>query len=148
MPIIENLAVYCLHLVVEVEEESSLLLVLGLLSGEGTSGGVVSGLGERADGLVEFEGFHEVESSGDGGHGVVLSNLHPSHDGPVGDGSSGEGWDGMGRGEKTVLSILEKPVSQSTSNQEHDRVRGETIGEDGSALEVLEDDGKLVGGSQ
>merc|ERR1719291_944518 len=148
MPIIENLAVYCLHLVVEVEEESSLLLVLGLLSGEGTSGGVVSGLGKRADGLVELQGFHEVKSSGDGGDGVVLSNLHPGHDGPVGDGSSGEGGDGMGRGEETVLSVLEKPVSQSTSNQEHDGVRGETVGEDGSALEVLEDDGKLVGGSQ
>merc|ERR1719291_684622 len=148
MPIIVHLAVYCLHLVVEVEEESSLLLVLGLLSGEGTSGGVVSGLGERADGLVELKGFHEVKSSGDGGDGVVLGNLHPGHDGPVGDGSSGEGGDGMGRGEETVLGILEKPVSQSTSNQEHDGVRGETVGEDGSALEVLEDDGKLVGGSQ
>merc|ERR1719186_114255 len=54
----------------------------------------------------------------------------------------------MGRGEDTVLSILEKPVSESTSNQEHDGVRSETIGEDGSALEVLEDNGKLVGGSQ
>merc|ERR1719291_201020 len=148
MPIIVHLAVYCLHLVVEVEEESSLLLVLSLLSGEGTSGSVVSGLGERADGLVELQGFHEVKSSGDGGDGVVLSNLHPGHDGPVGDGSSGEGWDGMGRGEETVLSILEKPVSQSTADKEHDGVRGKTIGEDGSALEVLEDDGKLVRGSQ
>merc|ERR1719291_1289080 len=148
MPIIENLSVYCLHLVVEVEKESSLLLVLGLLSGEGTSGSVVSGLGERADGLVELQRFHEVKSSGDGGDGVVLGNLHPGHDGPVGDSSSGEGGDGMGRGEETVLSVLEKPVSQSTSNQEHDGVRGETVGEDGSALEVLEDDGKLVGGSQ
>merc|ERR1719291_1020204 len=148
MPIIENLSVYCLHLVVEVEKESSLLLVLSLLSGEGTSGSVVSGLGERADGLVELQGFHEVKSSGDGGDGIVLGNLHPSHDGPVGDGSSGEGGDGMGRGEEAVLSILEKPVSQSTSNQEHDGVRSETIGEDGSALEVLEDNGKLVRGSQ
>merc|ERR1719291_1468749 len=148
MPIIENLSVYCLHLVVEVEKESSLLLVLGLLSGEGTSGSVVSGLGERADGLVELQGFHEVKSSGDGGDGVVLSNLHPGHDSPVGDGSSGEGGDGMGRGEETVLSVLEKPVSQSTSNKEHDGVRAETVGEDGSALEVLEDDGKLVGGSE
>merc|ERR1719186_1634052 len=148
MPIIENLAVYCLHLVVEVEKERSLLLVLGLLSGEGTSGSVVSGLGERADGLVQLQGFHEVKSSGDGGDGVVLGNLHPGHDGPVGDDSSGEGWDSMGRGEETVLSILEKPVSESTSNKEHDGVRGETVGEDGSALEVLEDDGKLVGGSQ
>merc|ERR1719291_1367084 len=148
MPIIENLSVYCLHLVVEVEKESSLLLVLSLLSGEGTSGSVVSGLGERADGLVELQGFHEVKSSGDGGDGVVLGNLHPGHDGPVSDGSSGEGGDGMGRGEETVLSILEKPVSQSTSNQEHDGVRSETIGEDGSALEILEDNGKLVRGSQ
>jgi len=135
-------------LVVEVEKESSLLLVLGLFSSEGTSGGVVSSFGEGADALVELEGFHEVESSIDGGDGVVLSNLHPGHDGPVGDGSSGEGGDGMGRGEETVLSILEKPVSQSTSNQEHDGVRGETVGEDGSALEVLEDNGKLVGGSE
>merc|ERR1719291_404688 len=148
MPIIENLSVYCLHLVVEVEKESSLLLVLSLLSGEGTSGSVVSGLGERADGLVELQGFHEVKSSGDGRDGVVLGNLHPGHDGPVGDGSSGEGWDGMGRGEKTVLSILEKPVSQSTADEEHNGVRSETVGEDGSALEVLEDNGKLVGGSQ
>merc|ERR1719402_637042 len=101
------------HLVVEVEKESSLLLVLSLLSGEGTSGSVVSGLGERADGLVELQGFHEVKSSIDGGDGVVLSNLHPGHDGPVVDGSSGEGWDGMGRGEDAVLSILEKPVSES-----------------------------------
>merc|ERR1719507_1494674 len=93
-------------------------------------------------------GFHEAESSIDGGDGVVLSNLHPGHDGPVSDGSSGEGWDGMRRGEDAVLSILEKPVSQSTSNEEHDRVRSETVGEDGSALEVLEDNGKLVGGSQ
>jgi len=108
----------------------------------------VSGFGERADGLVELEGFHEVESSIDGGDGVVLGNLHPGHDGPVGDGSSGEGWDGMGRGEETVLSILEKPVSQSTADKEHDGVRGKTISEDGSALEVLEDDGKLVRGSQ
>merc|ERR1719291_284099 len=148
MPIIVHLAVYCLHLVVEVEEESSLLLVLGLLSGEGTSGSVVSGFSEGADALVELEGFHEVKSSGDGGDDVVLSNLHPGHDGPVGDGSSGEGGDGMGRGEETVLSILEKPVSESTSNKEHDGVGGKTVGEDGSALEVLEDDGKLVGGSQ
>merc|ERR1719291_1200765 len=148
MPIIENLSVYCLNLVVEVEKESSLLLVLSLLSGEGTSGSVVSGLGERADGLVELQGFHEVKSSGDGRDGVVLGNLHPGHDGPVGDGSSGEGGDGMGRGEKTVLSILEKPVSESTADKEHDGVRGETVGEDGSALEVLEDNGKLVGGSQ
>merc|ERR1719291_1276688 len=148
MPIIENLSVYCLHLVVEVEKESSLLLVLSLLSGEGTSGSVVSGLGERADGLVELQGFHEVKSSGDGGDGVVLGNLHPGHDGPVGDGSSGKGGDGMGRGEETVLSILEKPVSQSTADKEHDGVRGKTVGEDGSALEVLEDDGKLVRGSQ
>merc|ERR1719291_1088345 len=148
MPIIENLSVYCLHLVVEVEKESSLLLVLSLLSGEGTSGGVVSSFGKGADALVELQGFHEVKSSGDGGDGVVLSNLHPGHDGPVGDGSSGEGWDSMGRGEETVLSILEKPVSQSTSNKEHDGVRSETVGEDGSALEVLEDNGKLVGGSE
>merc|ERR1719291_1632325 len=148
MPIIENLSVYCLHLVVEVEKESSLLLVLSLLSGEGTSGSVVSGLGERADGLVELQGFHEVKSSGDGRDGVVLGNLHPGHDGPVGDGSSGKGGDGMGRGEETVLGILEKPVSQSTADKEHDGVRGKTIGEDGSALEVLEDDGKLVRGSQ
>merc|ERR1719291_508378 len=148
MPIIENLSVYCLHLVVEVEKESSLLLVLSLLSGEGTSGSVVSGLGERADGLVELQGFHEVKSSGDGRDGVVLGNLHPGHDGPVGDGGSGEGWDGMGRGEETVLGILEKPVSQSTADEEHDGVRSETVGEDGSALEVLEDNGKLVGGSQ
>merc|ERR1719291_1647915 len=148
MPIIENLSVYCLNLVVEVKKESSLLLVLSLLSGEGTSGSVVSGLGERADGLVELQGFHEVKSSGDGGNGVVLGNLHPGHDGPVGDGSSGEGWDGMGRGEETVLGILEKPVSQSTADEEHNGVRSETVGEDGSALEVLEDNGKLVGGSQ
>merc|ERR1712112_717392 len=137
-----------INLVVEVEEEGSLLLVLSLLSGEGTSGSVVSGFGEGADGLVELEGFHEVESSIDGGDSVVLSNLHPGHDGPVGDGSSGEGWDGMGRREDTVLSILEKPVSESTSNQEHDGVRSETVGEDGSALEVLDDNGKLVRGSQ
>merc|ERR1719291_23734 len=148
MPIIENLSVYCLHLVVEVEKESSLLLVLGLFSSEGTSGSVVSGFGEGADGLMELEGFHEVESSVDGGDGVILSNLHPGHDGPVGDGSSGEGWDGVRRGEDAVLSILEKPVSESTSNKEHDRVRSETVGEDGSALEVLEDNGKLVRGSQ
>merc|ERR1719291_1548610 len=188
MPIIENLSVYCLNLVVEVKKESSLLLVLSLLSGEGTSGSVVSGLGERADGLVELQGFHEVKSSGDGGDGVVLGNLHPCHDGPVGDGSSGEGgdgmvelegfhevessidggdgvvlsnlhpchdgpvgdgssgkgWDSVRRGKDAVLSILEKPVSESTSNKEHDGVRSETVGEDGSALEVLEDNGKLV----
>merc|ERR1712173_300286 len=54
----------------------------------------------------------------------------------------------MGRGEDAVLSILEKPVSEATANQEHDGVRSETIGEDGSALEVLEDNGKLVGGSE
>merc|ERR1712088_686807 len=137
-----------INLVVEVEEEGSLLLILSLLSGEGTSGSVVSGFGEGADGLVELEGFHEVESSIDGGDGVVLSNLHPGHDGPVGDGSSGEGWDGVRRGEDAVLSILEKPVSESTSDKEHDGVRSETIGEDGPALEVLEDNGKLVGGSQ
>ena len=136
------------HLVVEVEEEGSLLLILSLLSGEGTSGSVVSGFGEGADGLVELEGFHEVESSIDGGDGVVLSNLHPGHDGPVGDGSSGEGWDSVRRREDAVLSILEKPVSESTSNKEHDGVRSETVGEDGSALEVLEDNGKLVRGSQ
>jgi len=135
-------------LVVEVEKESSLLLVLGLFSSEGTSWGVVSSFGKGADALVELEGFHEVESSIDGGDGVVLGNLHPGHDGPVGDGSSGEGWDGMGRGEDAVLSILEKPVSEATANQEHDGVRSETIGEDGSALEVLEDNGKLVRGSE
>jgi hypothetical protein len=54
----------------------------------------------------------------------------------------------MRRGEQTVLSILEKPVSESTSNQEHDGVGSKTISEDGSALEVLEDHGKLVGGSE
>merc|ERR1719397_2482311 len=106
-------------LVVEVEKESSLLLVLGLFSSEGTSGGVVSSFGEGADALVELEGFHEVESSIDGGDGVVLGNLHPGHDGPVGDGSSREGWDGMGRGEDAVLSTLEKPVSEAPANQEH-----------------------------
>merc|ERR1711874_525640 len=54
----------------------------------------------------------------------------------------------MGRGEDAVLSILEKPVSEATADQEHDGVRSETIGEDGSALEVLEDNGKLVRGSE
>merc|ERR1712088_137609 len=116
-----------INLVVEVEEEGSLLLILSLLSGERTSGSVVSGFGKGADGLVELEGFHEVESSIDGGDGVVLSNLHPGHDSPVGDGSSGEGWDGVRRGEDAVLSILEKPVSESTSNKEHDGVRSETV---------------------
>jgi len=108
----------------------------------------VSSFSEGADALVELEGFHEVESSIDGGDGVVLSNLHPGHDGPVGDGSSGEGWDGVWRGEHAVLSILEKPVSEATADQEHDGVRSETVGEDGAALEVLEDNGKLVGGSE
>merc|ERR1719402_930171 len=146
--LIANSKFRVVDLVVEVEEESSLLLILGLLSGERTSGSVVSGFSEGADALVKFEGFHEVKSSGEGRDGVVLGNLHPGHDGPVGDGSSGEGWDGMGRGEETVLSILEKPVSEFTSNKKHDGVRAETVGEDGSALEVLEDNGKLVGGSQ
>merc|ERR1719402_1310652 len=145
---IANSEWWVVELVVEVQEESSLLLILSLLSGEGTSWGVVSSFSEGADALVKFEGFHEVKSSGEGRDGVVLGNLHPGHDGPVGDGSSGEGWDGMGRGKETVLSVLEKPVSQSTSNKKHDGVRAETVGEDGSALEVLEDNGKLVGGSQ
>jgi len=108
----------------------------------------VSSFSEGADALVELQGFHEVESSIDGGDGVVLGNLHPGHDGPVGDGSSGEGGDSVWRGEDAVLSILEKPVSEATANQEHDGVRSETVGEDGSALEVLEDNGKLVGGSE
>merc|ERR1719402_2077330 len=146
--LIANCHFWVVNLVVEVQEESSLLLILSLLSGEGTSGGVVSSFSEGADALVKFQGFHEVKSTGEGRDGVVLGNLHPGHDGPVGDGSSGEGWDGVGRGEETVLSILEKPVSETTSNQEHDRVRSETVGEDGSALEVLEDNGKLVGGSE
>merc|ERR1719402_1948840 len=120
---IANYHLWVVNLVVEVQEESSLLLILSLLSGEGTSGGVVSGFSEGADALVKFQGFHEVKSTG-------------------------EGWDGVWRGEETMLSILEKPVSETTSNQEHDGVRSETVGEDGSSLEVLEDNGKLVGGSE
>ena len=137
-----------IDLVVEVQKESSLLLILSLLSGEGTSGCVVSSFSQGADALVKFQGFHEVKSSLESGDGVVLGNLHPGHDGSVGDGSSGKGWDGMRRGEQTVLSILEKPVSESTTDKEHDGVGSKTIGEDGSALEVLEDDGKLVRGSE
>merc|ERR1719402_475825 len=146
--LIANCHFWVVNLVVEVQEESSLLLILSLLSGEGSSWGVVSSFSKGADALVKFQGFHEVKSTGEGRDGVVLGNLHPGHDGPVGDGSSGEGWDGVWRGEETVLSILEKPVSESTANQEHDGVRSETVGEDGSALEVLEDNGKLVGGSE
>merc|ERR1719319_1517189 len=123
-------------LIVEVEEESSLLLILSFLSGERTSGCVVSSFSQGTDALVKLQGFHEVKSSLESGDGVVLGNLHPGHDGSVGDGSSGKGWDGMGRGEQTVLSILEKPVSESTSNQEHDGVGSKTVGEDRSALEV------------
>jgi len=148
MLLILNLWNLLFDLIVEVEEESSLLLILSLLSGEGTSGCVVSSFSQGADALVKFQGFHEVKSSLESGDGVVLGNLHPGHDGSVGDGSSGKGWDGMRRGEQTVLSILEKPVSESTSNQEHDGVGAKTIGEDGSALEVLEDHGKLVRGSE
>merc|ERR1719402_2164123 len=122
--LIANCHFWVVELVVEVQEESSLLLILSLLSGEGTSGGVVSSFSEGADALVKFQGFHEVKSTGEGRDGVALGNLHPGHDGPVGDGSSGEGWDGMGRGEETVLSILEKPVSQSTADEEHNGVRG------------------------
>merc|ERR1719402_1023662 len=85
---IANSEWWMVELVVEVQEESSLLLILSLLSGEGTSGGVVSGFSEGADALVKFQGFHEVKSTGEGRDGVVLGNLHPGHDGPVGDGSS------------------------------------------------------------
>merc|ERR1719402_1301235 len=146
--LIANCHFWVVNLVVEVQEESSLLLILSLLSGEGSSWGVVSSFSKGADALVKFQGFHEVKSTGEGRDCVVLGNFHPGHDGPVGDGSSGEGWDGVWRGEETVLSILEKPVSETTSNQEHDGVRSEPVGEDGSALEVLEDNGKLVGGSE
>merc|ERR1719219_2958925 len=74
-----------LPLIVEVEEESSLLVVLGLLLAEGTSGGVVSGGRQGADALVELQRLHVGESSSEGGGGVVLGDLHPGHDGPLGD---------------------------------------------------------------